>query len=271
MSDEPAVVSELREARESGSAKPKAAGRRERSLLSSPPPAAGADRGELVGWATAQLGLGGDPITAIERYGRHLDARLVAVLASGQRVTFERQADAFDPRLLVRTVIAATGATLPHYNAGDAQVIATVIVRAGETLAEDDARGEAAEWGRSFLDAASSNTITASDFANPAGRWEALSLLTQWRPPVDLPPFTPAAERSVIVLDGTTGARMVRTSDFAAHVRGLLGRPVGWAALHGRMVEVGWEHRGEVQQRQPGGQGKIKARVYAIAAGWEHS
>lgn len=64
---------------------------------------------------------------------------------------------------------------------------------------------------------------------------------------------------------------ILRTSDFAAHVRGQLGRPLSWGALHGRMVEVGWEHRGEVEQRQPNGSGRVKAHLYAAPDGWEHS
>ena len=75
--------------------------------------------------------------------------------------------------------------------------------------------------------------------------------------------------RSPLVIDGATGTRILRTSDFAAHARGEAGRPLPWAALHGRMVEVGWEHRGEVEQRQPRGQGRRRCHVYAVADGWE--
>jgi len=244
---------------------------RGKSLLPSPPPAPGSAREEERAWLTVALHLGAaDPLESVERYGNHVDARTVLVTKSARRITFERTADIFDASKLVQVVMTATGAQLPPYNKADAQQIAGSIIRLSDLLAEDDLRGEATGWGLSFLDGAAANARDASDFASPTGRWEVLSMLANWKPPSDLPPYTPAAQRSALVIDGATGDRIVRTSDFAAHARGETGRPLSWPALHGRMVEVGWDHRGEVQQRQPNGHGKVKAHVYVIAAGWEH-
>jgi hypothetical protein len=259
------VVSDLRAAKDA-----QAKGRA-KSLLPSKPPPPGAPREEEAAWLTVALHLGSDPLRAVERYGSHVDARTVAVTENGRRITFERTADVFDPSKLVQVVMTATGAQLPPYSKADAQQIAGSMIRLSDLLAEDDLRGEAIGWGQSFLEGAAGNAITASDFASPHGRWEALSLLATWKPDSELPPYTPAAQRSALVIDGATGDRLVRTSDFAAHARGETGRPLSWAALHGRMVEVGWDHRGEVQQRQPNGQDKRKLHVYVVEARWEHS
>jgi hypothetical protein len=263
--EERPVVAALRGAKDTDKT-----GRKARTLLPSPAPPPGSPHDEVAGWLTVALALGEDPLAGAERYGAHVDARLVLVLRSGRRVTFERAGDAFDSSRLVQVVMTATGAQVPPYGRADALHIAGSMIRLAELLAEDDARGEAVEWGRTFLAGAAANAVTVTDFAGARGRWEALCILTSWKPPVDLPPYAPAAERAALVVDGATQDRMVRTSDFAAHARGSAGRPLPWAALHGRMVEVGWEHRGELQQRQPTGQDKRKARVYVIAAGWEH-
>jgi len=242
--------------------------RKRKSMLPSDPPSAGAGASELAAWVTVALGVGDDPVIGGIRYGKHEDARMVLTLRSEQRIVFDRQADAFDAAALRRRVIIATGATIPHYQSADVQTIATVLMRLGEVVAEDDDRAEAREWASSFLAAAQRNTIEVASFATPEGRWEALSVLATWKAPVDMPPYAPAAERAVIVREAT-GRRLVRTSDVAAHVRGQTGRPITWGSLHSRMVEIGWEHRGEVQQRQPGGHAKIKARTYSVPAGWE--
>jgi hypothetical protein len=191
---------------------------------------------------------------------------MVLVLRSGRRVTFERAADAFEPARLLQIVMTATGAQLPPYGRGDVLHLAGSMIRLSDLLAEDDLRSEAADWGRTFLAGAAPNAITATNLSTPQGRWEALSALMR-RPMVES--YAPACERSALVVCGETGARMLRTSDFAAHARGSAGRPLSWPALHGRMVEVGWEHPGEVHQRQPGGHERLKAHVYLVAAGWE--
>jgi len=260
--DEPSVVAELR------AAKGKAPSRG-KSLLPSAAPPPGSSRDEERAWLTVALHLGADPLDAVERYGGHRDARTVAVTESGRRITFDSAADMFDPSKLVQVVMTATGAQLPTYNRSDAQQIAGSMIRLSDLLAEDDLRGEATGWGLSFLEGAAANALHASDFASPEGRWEVLSLLVTWKPSEELPPHAPAVLRSPLVIDGTTGTRILRTSDFAAHARGEAGRPLPWAALHGRMVEVGWEHRGEVEQRQPRGQGRRRCHVYAVPAGWE--
>lgn len=245
--------------------------KRSRSLLPSDPPEQGASQAELAAWATVALGLGGDPIESATRYGRHLDARMSVTLKSGQWITFERQADVFEPRKLMQTVIAHTGAGMPHYGPADGQKIATALVRLSDLIAEDDQRAEAIDWADSFLARAARNIHEIESFNTPEGRWEALSIINRFQPPADVSPYAPAAERSVIVQDAT-GRRLVRVGDVAAHVRGELGKPISWPALHSRMVEIGWENRGQVQQRQPrsGREGhKLKARVYAIPADWE--
>jgi hypothetical protein len=240
-----------------------------KTLLPSCPPGPGAKPGELSSWLTVTLGLGADPIASAVRYGKHEDARMSVVLRSEQRIVFDRQADAFDAPTLRRRVIIATGATIPHYGPADVQAIATVLMRLAELASEDDDRHEALEWAHVFLAGAERNMIDVATIATPAGRYEALSILAGWRAPADLPPYAPAAERAVIVRVADTGVQLLRTSDFAAHVRGLVGRPISWPSLHSRMVEIGWQHRGEVEQRQPQGDGRVKTHVYAIPASWD--
>lgn len=243
--------------------------RKSRSLLPSPAPPPGTPLGEVAAWLTVALALCTDPVTSAVRFGRHEDGRLVLVLRSGQRVTFEHTADAFDARRLVRIVMAATGAQVQPYAYADALHIAGCIVRLAELRGEADERDEARDWGRSFLSAAARNTIEVADFATPAGRYEVIAALVRWQPPGDVAPYGPHAERSPIVLDTATGDRLVRTSDFAKHARGEHGRALSWAALHGRMGEVGWDHLGEVHQRQPLGHQRVKAHAYRVPAAWE--
>jgi hypothetical protein len=260
--EDPPVVAALRGAK---GTTPK----RGKSLLPSAPPPPGSSRDEERAWLTVALHLGADPLAAVERYGGHRDARTVAVTESERRITFDCAADMFDPAKLVQVVMTATGAQLPTYNRADAQQIAGSMIRLSDLLAEDDLRGEAAEWGATFLAGAARNRVDVTDLASPTGRWEALSVLARWTPPAELPSYAPAAERAALLCD-QSGAMMVRTSDFGAHARHMAGRPISWASLHGRMTEVGWQHPGELQQRQPNGQGKRKARVYVVPPGWEH-
>lgn len=261
--EERQIVADLQSARADGKG-----GRKSRSLLASPAPEQGSAQVEIAGWLTVALGVGANPIERAERYGRTDDSRLTLIMRSGQRITFERQADAFDARRLVRVVVTATGATVPPYQYADGLQVASAIVRLAETLAEDDERGEAIDWGHTFLEAAAANAVTVTDLSTPAGRWEALSVLMTWKRPAGEAPYTPVGERSPLIVDANA-TRMLRTSDFAAHVRHLVGRPLSWGQLHSRMVEVGWLHPGRVQQRQPGGQGKRKARVYVVPAAWD--
>lgn len=238
-----------------------------RSQLASPPPGKGASQEEFASWLTTNLKLDDDPVVATEQYGRHEDARLVLLLHSGQRITFERAQDAFDAARLVRVVMIATGTQIPVYTKPDAHQIAWAIIRLATMYAEDDARSEAREWGRTFLASAEPNTFEVADTGTAAGRYEALAIFHGWKS--DASQFTPAAERAALVLDDRTGTRWARTSDVGAHVRGALGAGIKWGTLHSRMVEVGWEHLREVQQRQPKGRGKLKVHLYAIPPGWD--
>lgn len=168
----------------------------------------------------------------------------------------------------MRVVVTHTGADVPFYKPEDVHRIATVLVRLSDLAVEDDQRAEAQDWADSFLKRAAPNTMDVGSFTDPAGKWEALSIMRDWRPPAGPQPGSPPAEAAVIVRDAT-GRRLVRAADLAAHVRAERGQPISWGSLQGRMTEIGWEYRGQIQQRQPGGEGKLKARVYAIPAGWE--
>ncbi len=206
-----------------------------RSLLPSPAPAAGVPPQELMAWLTVALGLGSDPIANVTRFGRHDDARLVATLRSSQRIVFDRQADAFNADILVRRVILVTGAEVPAYTRADALVIAATLVRAADLACEGDDRAEARDWARTFLHEATE--LLPEDTATPEGRYRILRTLLEWRHPEPHPGMS-IAQRAAVVRDHE-GALLVRVSQFAAHVRGVAGKPVPWHTLHSRMTEVG--------------------------------
>src|SRR5436189_137379 len=81
-----------------------------KGLLPSPAPAPDAPKTDMARWLSAALGIEADPLASVARYGRHEDARMVLLQRSGQRVTFDRQGDVFNPDKLVRTVTLHTGA-----------------------------------------------------------------------------------------------------------------------------------------------------------------
>ncbi len=89
----------------------KLGGRRPRTLLPSEPPHDAATAGELSAWLTVVLGLGRDPIVAATRFGRSDDSRCVVTTKSQQRIVFDRQAELFDSKVLVRRFVQITSAT----------------------------------------------------------------------------------------------------------------------------------------------------------------
>ena len=236
-----------------------------RSLLPSPPPAPGAPAGELAAWLTAALGLGADPVVGVTRFGRDAEARLVVNLRSGERVTFERSADVFHADMLARGVILRTSAVVPPYQRGDVHHLASAIVRLADVAADTDDRDEARDWGSTFLDDA--QPLTGHNMSTPTGRYAALCALRDHRSAEPEYAATPA-ERSAVVVDAT-GERLVRCTDFVAHVRALVVRPLPERTLYSRMTEVGWEHAGRLQQRQPQGHLTARVRALVVPAAWD--
>lgn len=252
-------------ARESAIGAPAARAKR-KSLLPAPPPPVGAPQAELTAWLTVALALDADAVANTTRYGRHDDARLVITLRSGRRVVYDRQADIFNADALVRRVVLSTGAATPPYGKADAQAIAGALVRSADLVEQDDDRAEAREWARTFLEAAIEVT-PEHDLSTPAGRYAGLMALRDWHR-AHLEPWMSAAERAAVLRD-VEGHRYMRVSAFAAHVRGIAGRPIAWGALHGRMAEIGWQGPHELEQRQPAGDQKVKLHVYVVPASWE--
>ena len=240
-----------------------------RTLLPSDPPSEAAAASEQAQWLTVTLALGADAIVSATRFGRSDDSRVVVTQESKRRTVFDRQAELFDAKTLVRRFVQTTGATIAPYGAGDALKIATAIVRLSDLADDDDDRHETWEWAASFLEFAARNIHTYEAIYTPEGKWRTLSALRSWRPPADLVPNCEAAERAIVVADQATGDRIVRTSDVAAHVRQRTGKAISWSSLHGRMTEIGWEHLGEWEQRQPAGHRRLKAHVYRVPGDWE--
>lgn len=256
-------------ARDRGTREPRRADlgqrRKAQTLLPSNPPPAGTPSGEVLQWLTVAFALGGDPITAVTRFGRHDDAPLVIALRSGGRIRYDRQADVFNADALVRRVVLSTGAETPAYGKADTHRIAGAVVRAAEIVEQADDRAEARDWARTFLEVAH-HLDELHDMDTPAGRYAGLLTLRDWRP-TNAAPYATAAERAAVLHD-TRGRQYVRVSAFAAHVRALAGRPISWPTLHGRMAEIGWRGGFELEQRQPRGDKKVKLHVYGVPAGW---
>lgn len=234
------------------------------TLLPSDPPA---EVSELSPWLTEVLGLADDPVASAVRYGRHDDARMVVCLHSGRRIVFDKQAEAFNPPILRRRISIATDGKIPpqHYKERDVETIAACMIRLAETTEEADDRAEASDWADSFLSAAV--VVPVADLSTPEGKYAAVCALNAKRPSAD--DRLPIAERSWIVLSEENGDQWVRVGDMAEHVRRCSGRPIGWPQLHGRLIEIGWQHLGKVHRRQPKGTGRAKASVYEIPGTWD--
>lgn len=232
-----------------------------------PSPAPLSEPKALKQWLSVVLGVGADTVTEVKRYGRTEDAHLVVTLRSGTRVVFDRQRDMFDRAILCRKITIATGAAIPHYGGPDAQKIATALIRAAELVDQADDRDEARDWAASFVQAAESNAIEMKHaFGTRAGKLDALHALQRWRS--DLPSYAPVAERAALVRD-PSGARWVRVSEVAAHVRQMSGGRIAWGTLASRLVEIGWTNHGELQQWNAGRTRKVKGHVFEVPADWE--
>jgi hypothetical protein len=245
--------------------------RKAASKLKGEPPQDNASAAELAAWLTIQLGLGHDPITAATRYGHTDDSRFVFTLQSKTRITYERGAELFDPKPLVRHVTQATNgiAKPPTYTSADTFTLAAFALRLSTLVDDLDDRSEATDWGLTFLEGAVGNTVEIEQLRTPLGKWRALSAIVHFHAPVDVLNRYEVAERSIIVRDPDTLERLVRSSDIAAHARNRMGRSIAWGALHSRMSEIGWQHLGRFAQRQPGGHGHLSAHLYRIPGDWE--
>jgi hypothetical protein len=198
---------------------------------------------------THALGLDADPIAEVKRWGRHEDSRLVVTLRSGRRIVFDHARDVFEVRMLKRRVVLATdGQANPTFKRGEAENVAVELIRLANVTADHDDRVEAADWADRFLCEHETRMPEVADFSTVAGRYEVLSIIQ--------------SRRAAVVLDVSTGARIVSVSAMGRFVRSEGGPPISWSTLHSRLEEVGWRHLGEVQQRQPSGRGRRKARVY---------
>lgn len=255
-----------------GAEKPPAKPAKSRSLLPSPEPEPGASTDELLGWTTVSTALGDDPIVGIVRHGTAKDARMVINLRSGARIVFDEQDEAFDPRRLVRAVKRAVPrATIPVYtSAADAQAIASAMLRAADVLAADDDRDEARGWARSFCQLARCNVQPVENLTAPEARFNAIAMMMRWNPQRDPEAGLPPAAYAILI-EADDGTTWLRTSDFKQHVASE-GARMSWAKLNGRMLDVGWVLRGEVEQRMPGaGRGgqKVKCHVWEVPAEWD--
>jgi hypothetical protein len=213
----------------------------------------GSEPVDLIAEVSTQLDLGGDPIAAIKRWGRHEDSRLVITLKSGQRIVFDRARDVFEPAIVKRRVVLATdgNASPKTLKKPAAEDLAVKIVRLANIAQAVDDRDEARDWAGTFLEGREANTVDVGDYSTPEGRWETLCIFG-------------VHKATVVVRDVASGALLVRVSDMASHVRAMLGTGIGWEILHSRLSEVGWRHLGEVQQRQPRGPLKRKTHLHAV-------
>ncbi|MFA9270791.1 MAG: hypothetical protein ACEQSX_08530, partial [Baekduiaceae bacterium] len=200
---------------------------------------------------TEALDLRRDPIAEVKRWGRHEDSSLVVTLRSGRRIVFDRARDVFDARILKRRVVLATdGEANPTLSRAAAEQVAVTLIRLASVTADHDDRDEASDWADRFLAEQAGVMPVVADFSTPAGRYEVLGIIQ--------------GGSALVVLDASTGARIVSVSAMARFVRAGGGPPIAWETLHSRLQQVGWQHLGEVQQRQPRGRDKRKAHLYRV-------
>ena len=190
-----------------------------------------------------------NPVAEVKRWGAHEDSRLVITLRDGTRIVFDRARDVFEAPIVRRRVALATnGAAVPNPKAKAVEVAVRIIRLASIEQAADD-RDEAAAWADDFLEAHARTVVDVATFSSAAGKREVLSAIRSGRS---------------VVRVADTGDLYVSVSPFGAHVRSVFGVQISWSALHSRMVEIGWDHLGQVAQRSGIGAGILKARLYRV-------
>lgn len=219
-----------------------------------------ADLAERIG--AADVG-----IERIVRYGRHEDATLVIELGNGHEVRFDRQAELFVPAIVMRRA-ALAGCDVKHLTAPKTLALAKQVLDHAELVADDEARAQHRRaLGRFLGGAENAGTRIFGDLRDRHVRYERFRELRDHRPLED--GFTPPEALAIVLVDTAAGDRYVRVHDVARWFRHDMRAPMPWATLHSIAVEAGWRHPGELWQRRPGDDARVRINPYVVAADWE--
>lgn len=205
-------------------------------------------------------------------FGRGPAASVDLYLSGDTKVTFERFGDIAKGPALTAHLMSTLGVA-KSFRATDAVLAGSLIFKLAKHHGEDSADGAAREWGSEFLRLAAVGEVELND---QASRWRAFSALERLNPAHDTGEDRSAhalASASVVLLDGASGARLVRCGWFLSYVRREVGGMYSPATLGTQMERVGW--------RRQGTEGRIKAtcpsdsrrwlnwRFYMVSRGWD--
>jgi hypothetical protein len=208
-------------------------------------------------------------VETIVRYGTHEDASLAILLTNGATIHFERQADLFSPKIVMRRA-ALAGCDIKHLSGPATLTLAKRIIAQADLLAELDIRADERAMLRRFLiGAENGGTNIAANLNNLLARYEKFREVRDHDPLDD--GHTPPAALAIVLTDTSTGDRYVRVNDLGRFMRHETKAAIAWPTLHSLVIRAGWRHPGELWQREPGTQRRARINVYLVPRDWEVS
>jgi len=209
-------------------------------------------------WPTA------DPFVAGERFGKHLDAAIVLIRQSGQRVRWTHQSTLQKPNGLQAVLMSECGIRPRKFTGHDAMLIAWAITQLADLKADVDPHEEAVSWWLRYVD--SRPTIET----NPDDEAEWRKTLAGWQRAraADESHSNGSPRETFIVVDKRDGVRYVRREDYAEHVRSQVKGGLSWPTLNSRLAEVGWQQTRIQRKATAAGSPYVEARLYVIPADW---
>lgn len=227
------------------------------------PPGRTPDRGarveDLLEWVNAETKRGHDPIVAVKRYGRDLDARIVLTMASGDSARV-RQRELMGATGLRRVLMAFDGSKLPKLTDDQSSEIVSRIIWASETVARDDDRDAMRNDLAFFLDVSLAAGVVVGRFDDRDGyRLIADFNHLNRRPKVAL---------STLALDASTGVLWAHRGLLLNYLREAR-KKVHAPDIRADIEELGWQFV-DFQRRNPTNpKHRPIARVWVVPADWE--
>jgi hypothetical protein len=208
-------------------------------------------------------------IVDVQMFGHGPTASVDLQLSGDVKLTFERFSDITKPPTL--TAYLASVGVARTFKGTEAALAGALISRLAEHHASADVDEVVREWGSEFLRLAAVQEVTLDEQAE---RWRAFSSLQGLNPARDAGEDRTAfslAQASVVLLDATSGVRLVRCGWFLAFVRRETGT-YSAATLDTQMARVGWLRsgsEGKVKATAPDGRRTLNWRFYTVPNGWE--
>lgn len=232
------------------------------TVLSGPPEAMREELSRLLGLDEIDRVL-----VDVRMFGRGPAASVDVELSGDTRLTFERFGDITKPPML--TAYLASVGVARTFKGAEAAMSGALISRLAEHHESANADEVAREWASEFLRLAPVQEIKLDDQAD---RWRAFASLQGLNPDAgeDRTAFS-LAQASVVLLDTTSGVRLVRCGWFLAYVRRESGT-YNAATLDTQMARVGWQRsggEGKVKATAPDGHRTLNWRFYIVPKGWD--